>query len=75
MDAVVIAQILITVVLAGMGWFLNNLHSELTSQKELLRDTREKYVHKDEIKELKQSIEKRFDRLENILLKQSIKDN
>lgn len=57
-----------------MGWVLKTMYTEIKELKKELQDTRERYVHKDDLKDLKQEVHNRFDKLEEIMLYKRNKD-
>ena len=63
-----LANVLTTVVIGIMGWLMKTGYTRLTSVESKLQDTRERYVHKDDMKELKSEINRRFDEIKELLL-------
>lgn len=55
-------------IVAIMGFMLKSARDDLENLKAQLAKTREDYVHKDDLKELKQELAHRFDRVENLIL-------
>lgn len=71
MDILWITQTLLGIVISVMGWVLKTMYTEIKELKKEIQDTREKYVHKDDLKDLKQELLGRFDKLEEIVLYQT----
>jgi len=67
MDLIWIVQTLTTIGVGVMGWFMRTLYNENRDLRAVVQDTREKYVQKDDLKELKQELNNRFDKLENLI--------
>lgn len=68
MDFLWVTQTLLGIIVSLMGWCLKTLYTELKEIKREIQDTREQYVHKNDLKDLKQELLSRFDKLEEIVL-------
>ena len=60
-------DILIFVIIAGGGWYINQLTSKVNRLDERISSTRETFIHKDEMSQMLSRIEDRFGRLEDLL--------
>ena len=68
MDIIWIVTVLSNIVIAGMGWALKTLYQEHKDLRQMLQATREQYVHKEDLRQMKEEISTRFDRLETLLM-------
>jgi len=60
-------DILIFVIIAGGGWYINQLTNKVNRLDERISSTRETFIHKDEMSQMLSRIEDRFGRLEDLL--------
>jgi len=60
-------DILIFVIIAGNGWYINQLTNKINRLDERISSTRETFIHKDEMSQMLSRIEDRFGRLEDLL--------
>lgn len=74
MEPIWLITILTNIVVGCMGWILKTMHSETRELRKVLQNTREDYVRKEDLKQLKDELSLRFDRLESIILNKIIKD-
>lgn len=57
-----------TLIITIFGFLLKSYRDDVEGLKSQLAKTREEYVHKDDLKELKQELAHRFDRVENLIM-------
>jgi len=69
LDPMILWTAVLTLVLGPMAWVFRNVAVELKETKDLLRDTRENYVSKQDLQSDLNSIDKKLDRLEGLLIK------
>lgn len=62
-----IFQFLSGLVIALLSFLMYSTRDELASMRLTLSKTREDYVHNDDLRDLKQDLSHRFDRLENLI--------
>ena len=62
-----VVQLLFGAVMTGAGFWLKSIREDLKSQQALLQKTREEYVHKNDMRELKTEMSHRFDKLEDLI--------
>lgn len=74
MDVVWIVTILTNIVVGGMAYVLKTLYKELHDLRDAVQSTREQYVHKEDLRQMKEELTNRFDRLEDILINRKLKD-
>lgn len=67
-DVGIIITILSNVIMAALGWIVKTQYGDIKELRKLIQDTRENYVHRDEIKEFKNELIQRFDRVETLLI-------
>jgi len=60
-------DVLILVIIAGGGWYINHLTARVGRLEERINSTRETFIHKDEMSSMMDRIEDRFARLEDLL--------
>ena len=60
-------DVLIFVIIAGGGWYINHLTARIGRLEERINSTRETFIHKDEMTSMMDRIEDRFARLEDLL--------
>ena len=60
-------DVLIFVIIAGGGWYFNQITSRVNRLEERINSTRETFIHKDEMTAMMGRIEDRFARLEDLL--------
>jgi uncharacterized coiled-coil protein SlyX len=60
-------DILIFVIIAGGGWYINQINNRINRLEDRLNSTRETFIHKDEISAMMGRMEDRFARLEDLL--------
>lgn len=54
--------------LTGLGWFVNRLHDQVDDLNKRLIETREEYVHREQLKEMNNHVLQRIDRIEALLI-------
>lgn len=64
-----VVQILAGAIMAVIGFWVKSISSDLKELQKALFDTREDYVKKDDLKELKVELNTRFDKLEDLIEK------
>ena len=62
-----LADVLIGVIIAGGGWYINHLTARVGRLEDRINSTRETFIHKDEMSAMMDRIEDRFARLEDLL--------
>jgi len=60
-------DVLTFVIIAGGGWYINQLTNKINRLDERISSTRETFIHKDEMSQMLSRIEDRFGRLEDLL--------
>ena len=60
---------IITLIIGPMAWAFRYLVLEVKAQQLLLRETREDYVKKQDLKSEMEDLHKKMDRLEELLIK------
>ena len=60
---------IITLIIGPMAWAFRYLVLEVKAQQLLLRETREDYVKKQDLKSEMEDLHKKMDRLEDLLIK------
>ena len=60
-------DVLIFVIIAGGGWYINHLTGRIYRLEDRINSTRETFIHKDEMSSMMDRIEDRFARLEDLL--------
>jgi len=60
-------DILTFVIIAGGGWYINQINNRINRLEDRLNSTRETFIHKDEISAMMGRMEDRFARLEDLL--------
>lgn len=60
---------IITLIIGPMAWAFRYLILEVKAQQLLLRETREDYVKKQDLKSEMEDLHKKMDRLEDLLIK------
>lgn len=63
-----IIQIVVTVAVGCLGWFARTLYGRIQAMEGRLQDTRENYVHKDDILVMKDELITRLNRIEDLFL-------
>ena len=74
MDLVWIVTVLTNIVVGGMAFVLKTLYKEMHELRDAMQNTREQYVHKEDLRQMKEELTNRFDRLEDILINRKLKD-
>ena len=68
-DPMIIWTGIITLIIGPMAWAFRYLVLEVKAQQLLLRETREDYVKKQDLKSEMEDLHKKMDRLEDLLIK------
>lgn len=71
MELSVVIQILLGAIVSGVMIWVKSVSGDLRALQKQLADTREEYVKKDDLKELKSEINTRFDKLEDLIQKRN----
>ena len=71
MELSVVIQILLGAIVSGVMIWVKSVSGDLRTLQKQLADTREEYVKKDDLKELKSEINTRFDKLEDLIQKRN----
>ena len=71
MELSVVIQILLGAIVSGVMIWVKSVSGDLRTLQKQLADTREEYVKKDDLKELKVEINTRFDKLEDLIQKRN----
>lgn len=72
MDVQSAVQILLSIIMAGVSFWVKSLREDIKFMQAQLQRTREEYVHKDDLKDLKHEITNRFDKLEDLILRRGV---
>lgn len=67
MDVSMVIQILFGVIMTGTGFWVKSLTADIKAIQVQLQQTRENYVHKNDMRELKVEMSHRFDKLEELI--------
>jgi hypothetical protein len=74
MESLWVINILSNIVIGCLGWALKTLYAEQKVLRQMLQDTREDYVQKQDLHQMRTDFTMRFDRLENLILRQFTKE-
>lgn len=64
-------QLLMGLVMTGISFWIKTQREDIKQLQQHLQKTREEYVHKDDLKELKSELNHRFDKLEDLIQKRN----
>ncbi len=67
-EAMWVVTALSNIVIAGMGWVMKSMYTEIKDLRQMIQATREDYVHRDDIRDFRQEIVQRLDRVEKLLI-------
>lgn len=62
-----VVQLLVGVVMTGIGFWVKSQRQEIQQLRDILARTREEYVRKEDLRELKTEMTHRFDKLEELI--------
>ena len=54
--------------LAAFGWIMKTLYAEIKELKKQQQETREQFVHKEDLKEFKNDMNRRLDEIKELIL-------
>ena len=67
MDMATVVQILFGVIMTGIGFWVKSQRADIEGLRSQIQKTREDYVHKSDLRELKVEMTHRFDKLEELI--------
>lgn len=67
MDLTLVVQILLGALMTGIGFWVKSQRADIELIRSQLQRTREEYVHKNDLRELKTEMSHRFDKLEELI--------
>ena len=67
MDLTLVIQILLGLIMTGGGFWVRTLREDIKHLQNQVQRTREEYVHKNDMRELKVEMSHRFDKLEELI--------
>ena len=67
MDMATVVQILFGVIMTGIGFWVKSQRADIENLRSQIQKTREDYVHKSDLRELKVEMTHRFDKLEELI--------
>ena len=67
MDMATVVQILFGVIMTGFGFWVKSHRADIENLRSQIQKTREDYVHKSDLRELKVEMTHRFDKLEELI--------
>ena len=67
MDLATVVQILLGAIMTGIGFWVKSHREDIKGLQAQLQRTREEYVHKNDLRELKTEMSHRFDKLEELI--------
>lgn len=67
MDMATVVQILLGAIVTGIGFWVKSHRADIETLREQIQKTREEYVHKNDLRELKVEMAHRFDKLEELI--------
>lgn len=63
----IVIQILLGAIMTGIGFWVKSQREDIKEIQAQLQKTREEYVHKNDLRELKTEMSHRFDKLEELI--------
>ena len=67
MDLSMVIQILLGAIMTGIGFWVKSQRADIEHLRAQIQKTREDYVHKNDMRELKVEMTHRFDKLEELI--------
>lgn len=67
MDVTSTVQLLLGLVMTGISFWIKSQREDIKHLQAQLQNTREEYVHKNDLRELKTEMSHRFDKLEELI--------